>query len=782
MKYIGEFRNIHNELLTLVISTANGFSSDRTITLGGSPITVEYAESKNTLYKPVRYSGATIQLISSDYEFDLYSGKALGTKVELLKGDTLLWVGYIEPNLYNMGFVEERETIELECIDALSTLQYIKYSVGNNISFKDLFLKAMKQLRSYGKYAYNQIYISNCLSERIDSLSISETNFINSNSKGDEEWTYKDVLEEVCQYLGMTLFADGDTLYLIDYDAIKAGNNEYYGYNINGADLGTKTVSHTKTIVGEDYSDTGATISLGNVYNKVVVKTNVKEYDNLLPNPFDDATNITAEYDDYLGIKLGGQRTSFEEYVGKRLFFDFCMGEIVQNSKDIGGSTIKDNMVAIIDRVYDPQKKQHTNYNSIYVKYFANNKYKFYVYDKEGNCITVNERGEYTPLTEMKYGDTKKYNGAFLTKFDVNKLDISVDYDKAVKGEVNLDTYVSDMKTNISLGNYIMLLNNHIDNSKIRQYPFFELSNNKISGFYGGKDSYLIISGSYYFHFAPSDPYPIPDGEVDISEGRYAINDGDAHLLCKLQLGTKYWNGKAWTDVESTFKLPYIKDGADKYARRADANVFKHKEFVNTVSWRIGTKEKGYCIPTEGLGLIDATPTLTVYKPYDPTYTSTKSGSNKGQHYKMHVVFLKDFQIKAIVSDPTFGDSVDTLYTNVISDDYVKKLDDIEMKVCTYDNKKPNYSSVVLYKNGVYNWLDTIIHNNEDARFEVHLINKIRNQYREPSIVLNLSLKGDYKLYGLYKDTTIKDKNFIVDGYTKDYKLDTIELKLIEKK
>ena len=27
-----------------------------------------------------------------------------------------------------MGFVEEREEIEIECIDALSTLQYIKYS------------------------------------------------------------------------------------------------------------------------------------------------------------------------------------------------------------------------------------------------------------------------------------------------------------------------------------------------------------------------------------------------------------------------------------------------------------------------------------------------------------------------------------------------------------------------------------------------------------------------------------------------------------------------------
>jgi hypothetical protein len=40
----------------------------------------------------------------------------------------VVWTGYTTPNLYDMGFVEEREEIEIECIDALSTLQYIKYS------------------------------------------------------------------------------------------------------------------------------------------------------------------------------------------------------------------------------------------------------------------------------------------------------------------------------------------------------------------------------------------------------------------------------------------------------------------------------------------------------------------------------------------------------------------------------------------------------------------------------------------------------------------------------
>jgi hypothetical protein len=63
----------------------------------------------------------------------------------------------------------------------------------------------------------------------------------------------------------------------------------------------------------------------------------------------------------------------------------------------------------------------------------------------------------------------------------------------------------------------------------------------------------------------------------------------------------------------------------------------------------------------------------------------------------MNCVFLKNFKIKAVIGNPAFNDSneSDTVYTNVISDDYVKELKEIKFKICTWDNKKPNYSAVV---------------------------------------------------------------------------------------
>jgi hypothetical protein len=73
-----------------------------------------------------------------------------------------------------------------------------------------------------------------------------------------------------------------------------------------------------------------------------------------------------------------------------------------------------------------------------------------------------------------------------------------------------------------------------------------------------------------------------------------------------------------------------MKDTADKKERRADATMFKNLKFINNVNWRIGTNEQGYLITLPKNGVISGLPTLTVYKPFDPNYHSSKSGKDKG--------------------------------------------------------------------------------------------------------------------------------------------------------
>jgi len=102
----------------------------------------------------------------------------------------------------------------------------------------------------------------------------------------------------------------------------------------------------------------------------------------------------------------------------------------------------------------------------------------------------------------------------------------------------------------------------------------------------------------------------------------------------------------------------------DKNKRRADATICKDTNFVNKVSWRIGTSEQGYSVKCPTDYLLTDIPTLTLYKPFDPNMHSVKSGKNKGQHYPHRVVFLKDLKMEAIIGNPTYSENQndDTIY------------------------------------------------------------------------------------------------------------------------
>ena len=122
MKYTAQFYDINEKLYTLEI----GSGEVQNITLSATPFITELETSDSHLYKPCKYSSATIGMITDDYKFDLYSSTAQQNKVVLSNADGIVWVGYVTPNLYSQGYENELEEIEVEAIDALSTLQYYK--------------------------------------------------------------------------------------------------------------------------------------------------------------------------------------------------------------------------------------------------------------------------------------------------------------------------------------------------------------------------------------------------------------------------------------------------------------------------------------------------------------------------------------------------------------------------------------------------------------------------------------------------------------------------------
>lgn len=795
MKYIGTFKDIDNNAYTVQIITSQSEVVTSEIVLAESAFKTEMDQSDDNIYKPVKYQSATVSIVTkdeSDYMFNLYSGSAKHTEVKLLNSDNeLLWGGYATPVVYNNGYTAPHEILELEVIDGLSILQYFPYKTQEKQikSIIEILTDILQICEIYDEfYISSSIKLtSNSTDSLINNLYISEQNFFDekedNETDDDVAWTCQEVLEEICQYLGVVCIAEGNKVFFIDLDAIKNNQNGYWKYNIGETTYSSVTLSEGVALSGNLYRGTDSTISLDNVYNKVSIKDDFYTFEDIIPDIYDTAQNITKDSDTTLASSSNINNGMY--------------GEVVQGVEGNSPTDTNNNIIIMIDRVYDPQDEVYTDCNAVFVKYFKHPYYRFYSYG--------------TPSNEsLNYTDTKNMHGAIITKFYVKKLEktylnswMAIITGNPVDMSKTLDDWMAKNEiSSVSFSNYIMMLNphtNHITNEQITQYPYFETTGTDFSALFGGDKAFLVIQGSYSYHYMSEDPYPIPEDEVDISEGRYSMDAGHTYLLCKLQWGDKYWDGTKWDSSNKTFKLPYMRDDASGGDRRADATMFKDLDFVNTVTWRMGVTEKGYMIPLPEGKIMSGMPKLTVYKPFDPNFHSEKSGDNEGQHYRHTVVFLKNFAIKAVIGDPTYSDvnDTDTIYTNVIDNNSVNELDEIKFKICTNDGKKPNYSSVA-YKdsNNEYHFLDTIYNsamisngiinnegnsNNGDLRAEEWLIHRLTNQYSEPKVRLELQLNTRQKPYAVLTDKWLPGKKFIVDSQSTDYVNNQTTITLVEK-
>lgn len=801
MKYFSQFKDVNDQLYTVNIITNGDGSTTKEFTLGGSPFTTEMDNSDKIIYKPCKYQSATIEMVSQDYNFDIYSSTAQGTKVQLLKGSEIVWAGFITPNLYDQGFNEFRETISLEAIDGLSTLQYYKYTpVGETkdiVSFISIINHLISQCHSYSYfYISDNIQKDNTTNSSInESLYISEQNFFDEKKENETDndvaWTMQEVLEEICQYLGYTCIAEGDSVYFLDYDAIREGINTYYKYTVDNIANPTKVTKVFHKMINEnDHSENGASLSLDKTYNKVKVKDNLYDFNLAIPDPFDDADNITSYNENYENEWETGY-TSMEKlyhYNPTTKFIEFW------------------------GTAYSPEKSPHQRDAYVVVQYKKNPKFKCYKYNDKLEDVTASYEGG------LNYKDTQNFSGATLASMWVNHLTLDDDTEIKAKTDLNSPLLVTTTWADIRAGNkytslecianalhliqpsysdYIILSSQsdehtttYINNKNYQNYPYFETTEyTDTNNLYGSPNAYLLLSGSYCFSGIPRNRkcmFPLDNMDVDPKDGDNPIKD--LFIPAKLQIGNLYWNGVDWTKSEAFFNIEV--DPANGNSNRLDNYMDRFLNFRNTVSWGSTITHKGTLIKLPEV-LVKGEPKLTIYKPYG---FNTKG---KNDAYKPYCAIIKDLKLEVVV-DVADADS-DTEYTNVIDTNYASELDKIEFKINTYTGKKPTYSAVAYKKGDDYVYLDTVYNkalgehqvgteradgvNSQYGELnpEEQLIWKISHQYKEPSVKLDFNLRNDIKVYGLYSNTTLRDKYYIVDKIDTDYKQAQSAVTLIEK-
>ena len=148
-------------------------------------------------------------------------------------------------------------------------------------------------------------------------------------------------------------------------------------------------------------------------------------------------------------------------------------------------------------------------------------------------------------------------------------------------------------------------------------------------------------------------------------------------------------------------------------------------------------------------------------------------------------IFLQNFTVKFIPRDgeDTTSNS-DRIYENIINENYINELDEIELKISSYNCDGACYSKVVMVTNEAGYLTDNLYSAIEGTtvRPEEQLIRRIIKRYSAPQIKLTQVIKETPDLTPITRlsDNYMVNKRFINVGGTIDYKMNQFQCIMIE--
>lgn len=310
----GYFYNQNNDSITVHILTNGDRSTELEIGGEGSGLfftddPVEITSEVNDTFDHLLCQQASVRLLTRNFVPDFFCASCHDAVVNIYRNDTCLFAGFIEPQTYSQGYNEELDEIELSCIDVLTALQYSKYRDVGSLGVLYSVVKASAEQRSFYDIMSgilsgitSNIDIVNgssitCLYDGSKAINDLTANRYNIFSKltinellflGDEEddvWQQDEVLEEILRYLNLHIVQDGFTFYIFSWETVKGDNT------INWRNLETSSRQYmtrqTVDITNDNVVDTDTTISVGEVYNQILLTCNIESIENVIESPLD---------------------------------------------------------------------------------------------------------------------------------------------------------------------------------------------------------------------------------------------------------------------------------------------------------------------------------------------------------------------------------------------------------------------------------------------------------------------------------------------------------------
>ena len=793
--YYSTFYDISDNLVRLEI-WKDTTAETKELTLTENPIKISY---EGDFLQPLKISGCTIGVLTESILTELYSPNLMGVQLRIYKGGSLEWFGYITPSIYSQNYNYEFESLSIEGVDSLSVSGNIKYKYITGASgiksFKDIMLYVFNQIDPSQIIKY--VYIQNNLKVDNDSdilarLGVQERNFYDES---EEPQSIKEVLEDLALFLGMTITQYKDSYYIYCNDAVAAGISGFTRIDRTTEKSATVELDlEVKNLSDIGISETSGSISLGDVYNKINVIANTNSVQDFIPDAINDESDIVNHNSNPNKYYESTATIDGETYTVLNGFFK-SKGNYYHNSPSVGEVT-------------------GSNVDSIGWGIFWQ-KYADYLTSDEPSTLDWKtvitwcySSGNYFPIysypsIELMKKPTMYFKGGYFVvnlKYRMSTYNKANEIFKTTCWDSNQNKTIEEVFTNnkyslgitdtripcrLAIGNY------YYDGEDWQNYEDYNL---KVSrGYYSsvstvsgwGERSWYKYKNSYgYWVYCSKEVYDAlsvlttkQTGTFKASDQKYFIeneNTTDGNYEDAIWCEESYY----WKCVlRDKFYLVHNNKEGDK--------VFdEEKSLTNTVSWRLGLATSG-----DGVAIKLPNKVLTgelIFELYTPNHLGAAPQPTTGGYSvcsawhisELNLVYTSSDTVKSIFSGEHYDP--DILLSNTINEGYVNQLEDIKMRVNTYNTKAVSYSYVMDIKKGDFISNIYKVSSGESQIAEEHLIESYVNHYSTPKFIYQnqVNNRGITPFMMIHENTLGKD--MIVNSVEYDLSNDSAQIQLIQ--
>ena len=825
--YVGQFKDINENLYSVIISPKSSATERIEIILSDNPVTI--TQNSDNIFKEIKPLSCTIEIISNIIYPDMYAvdAKDVSVVVRCETTNTILFDGYLTPYIYNQPYAHSLDTIQLEAVSKLSVLKEFDYfpvdEKAEIVSFTDIIWHILATGAGYDSRKLEILYHLPCFTIdqdrplRLSELFISEANFFDNDDERTP-WTMEDVLTEICRYLGLTCTEYNGTIYFIDYQYLCCHSEVgVFKMNvINSKNYGdvslTKSIGKiTKNIDINDYASDDSNISYDDIYNKLNVNINMYDIEELAPDILDlkNTENISGYPNQTTWTRTTGKRKKKKTY---DTYYELQTFKIIDASTRWKHRYYKMSDGTELSSYFDKNSSSQYNTN---VSPRINTR-----------CAVIERYSGYSaeaviPPTSLDWEECIAF-------FCLD--DTTTNPGSSIPGVINMAMcedlleqpvleYVSDEPiffSPVKGSSYITFKGDLFYQKNVTQ----EVDDVDLTTYIINQNKKYFVTQPVYDDKEGVEPYPFI-AHIDHSDTRIVraphrtssdpnYGKGWPMIKCKLQIGDKYWNGTQWTTTESTFYINYNNKPENGDTERQ--YIFEWLSPVSNFDYTTNIGEDCWIIPIKPTDNISGRLHFTLYTPSQMRSTFFNE-NGVGSTYAfwwddlVPVIYMKGFELSYVYCDTTpwylngENEEKDIVYTNEFPTNYERIADDIECKINTNPKEVPVSKSFVgtIGANNSINFLDNVtsLSTGTTQIFENLMIEKFLNHYANKKLVYETSLFYDvdssninpFNRYSFifnqepintFKNDNNTSKYFIMDSYTLDVKRGVSNTKFIE--